>query len=231
MRNYIIQNGINSQLIDGLLISELPPITKPLMRTQTEEIDGRDGDITIPLGYSAYDKEMIIGLYGYYDIDKVIQYFSSSGEVTFSNEPDKVYKYDIFQPVDFERLAHFRTATVTYHVQPFKMSAIEGVISLQNGETSLLVVNHGNVKSKPVITLYGQGLCVLKLNGVSVLTANVNGYLTVDVENMEAYKGNVLYNRSVSGDYDDLTLPVGKSVITWAGNLTGLEIKNYSRWI
>lgn len=231
MRNYIIQNGINSQLIDGLLISELPPITKPLMRTQTEEIDGRDGDITIPLGYSAYDKEMIIGLYGYYDIDKVIQYFSSSGEVTFSNEPDKVYKYNIFQPVDFERLAHFRTATVTYHVQPFKMSAIEGVISLQNGEKSLLVVNHGNVKSKPVITLYGQGLCILKLNGVSVLTANVNGYLTVDVENMEAYKGSVLYNRSVSGDYDDLTLPVGKSVITWAGNLTGLEIKNYSRWI
>ena len=174
---------------------------------------------------------MVFGLYGYYDIDNVIKYFSSSGDVIFSNEPDKVYKYDIFQPVDFERLAHFRTATVNYHVQPFKMSAIEGVISLQSGETSLEVVNHGNVKSKPEITIHGQGLCVLKLNGISVLSAVVNDYLTVDVANMEAYKGSVLYNRAVSGDYDDLALPVGKSVFTWSGNLTGLEIKNYSRWI
>lgn len=231
MRNYIIQNGINSQLIDGLLISELPPITKPLMRTQTEEIDGRDGDVTIPLGYSAYDKDMIIGLYGYYDIDKVIQYFSSSGEVTFSNEPDKVYKYNIFQPVDFERLAHFRTATVTYHVQPFKLSAIEGVVSSQRNESTLEIVNSGNVKSKPVITLYGHGLCLLQVNGVNAIQARINEYLTIDVEEMEAYKGNVLYNRSVSGDYDDLTLPVGRSVLSWTGNITSLEIKNYSRWI
>jgi len=231
MRNYIIQNGINSQLIDGLLISELPPITKPLMRTQTEEIDGRDGDITIPLGYSAYDKEMIIGLYGYYDIDKVVQYFSSSGEVTFSNEPDKVYKYNIFQPVDFERLAHFRTATVTYHVQPFKTSAIEGVVSSVARENTLEIVNHGNVKSKPEITLYGYGLCLLQVNGVNALHARINEYLTIDVEEMEAYKGSVLYNRAVSGDYDDLTLPVGRSVLSWTGNITKLEIKNYSRWI
>ena len=48
--NYIILNGVNSNTITGLLIQELPPISKPLMRTQIDQIDGRDGDIVTKLG-------------------------------------------------------------------------------------------------------------------------------------------------------------------------------------
>ena len=76
MRNYIILNGISSNTISGLLVSTLPSISKPKIRTQTEEIDGRDGDIVTKLGYSAYDKEIEIGLYGNYDTDDVIESFA-----------------------------------------------------------------------------------------------------------------------------------------------------------
>ena len=62
MRNYIILNGKNSADISGLLIQSLPPITKPLQRTQVETIDGRAGDIVTPLGFAAYDKKIFIGL-------------------------------------------------------------------------------------------------------------------------------------------------------------------------
>ena len=95
MRNNLILNEINSNEIEGLLISELPPITKPKIRTQTEEINGRDGDIVTKLGYSAYDKTVDIGLYGDFDINQVIQFFNSDGKVTFSNEPDMYYNYQI----------------------------------------------------------------------------------------------------------------------------------------
>lgn len=40
MRNYIILNDRSSEEIPGLLIQELPPISKPLLRNQIEEIDG-----------------------------------------------------------------------------------------------------------------------------------------------------------------------------------------------
>lgn len=120
MRNYIILNGVNSNTITGLLISTLPPITKPKIRTQTEEIDGRDGDIVTKLGYSAYDKEFEIGLYGDFDIDDVIAYFNSEGTVTFSNEPDKYYNYQILDQIDYEKLIRFKKAKVRMHVQPFK---------------------------------------------------------------------------------------------------------------
>lgn len=125
MRNTITLNGIESSEIQGLLIQTLPPISKPLMRTEIEEIDGRDGDIVTPLGFSAYNKEISIGLYGDFDIDEVISYFTSQGTVIFSNEPEKYYNYQIIDQIDFERLVRFRTATVTFHTQPFKFSTEE----------------------------------------------------------------------------------------------------------
>ena len=120
--NNIILNGISSTTIAGLLIQTLPPISKPKIRAQAEEIDGRDGDIITTLGYGAYDKEFTIGLYGQYNVDQVIQYFNSSGVVTFSNEPDKYYNYQIVEQIDFEKLLRFKTAIVRMHVQPFKYS-------------------------------------------------------------------------------------------------------------
>lgn len=81
--NYVILNGKKSTLIKGLLIQSLPPISKPLIRSSVEEIDGRDGDIVTTLGYSAYDKPMSIGLFGDFDINEVIQYFDSKGTVIF----------------------------------------------------------------------------------------------------------------------------------------------------
>lgn len=138
MRDYIILNGVNSNTITGLLISNLPPITKPKIRTQTEEIDGRDGDIVTKLGYSAYDKELEIGLYGDFDIDDVIAYFNSEGTVTFSNEPDKFYNYQILDQIDYEKLIRFKKAKVRMHVQPFKYpleeTPVEITIQTVSGE-------------------------------------------------------------------------------------------------
>ena len=127
--NYVILNGVKSTTIKGLLIQSLPPISKPLMRTSVEEIDGRDGDIVTNLGFKAYDKQMSIGLFGDYDVDEVIKYFDSQGTVIFSNEPDKFYKYQIIAQIDFEKLIRFKTATVTFHVQPFKYSAVDEAFS------------------------------------------------------------------------------------------------------
>lgn len=152
MRNYIILNGKNSNTITGLLISTLPPITKPKQRTQTEEIDGRDGDIVTKLGYSAYDKEIEIGLYGNFDIDEVIAYFNTEGTVVFSNESDKYYNYQILDQIDYEKLIRFKKAKVKMHVQPFKYPLEETPveINIQNVTASGENIDLDNTAEAPL---------------------------------------------------------------------------------
>jgi phage-related protein len=361
--NYCILNGIKSNTINGLLIQELPPISKPLMRTEIQQVDGRDGDIVTNLGYAAYDKEMLIGLYGDYDIDDVIAYFDSSGTVTFSNEPDKYYNYQIIQKIDYERLARFRQANVVFHVQPFKYSAVgdeasfstdqfaglpdyyqtkngltisasDGTItikgtgtsgatevylpinpislkagsytlavtatgsgasacpmrligdvpsnadsfggnylSLQNDGTAYLsatltqaktfnfiwfyisagtaisltldvsvlasdvssmsLVNHGNTTSRPTIQVIGSGTIDLLINGNQVLTLSLGDLetITIDATAMNAYQGELLANRAVTGDYEDVVLSVGTNTLSWSGDVESVIVTGISRWI
>ena len=359
--NYVILNGVKSTNIKGLLIQSLPPISKPLMRTSVEEIDGRDGDIITKLGYSAYDKQMSIGLYGDFNIDEVIEYFNSEGTVIFSNEPDKFYNYSIIQQIDFERLVRFRTATVTFHVQPFKYSAVDdiytftsnelnvrpynltrngvtcsaqnGIITLtgtpttatefyvpidaltlgagdytlkattdgtgesacsirvigevpsnadslggtylaleNDGEASMnatlsasktfsyvwfyitqgtplnyslkveivdnnvdnfTVFNRGNTNARPIMTIYGSDIVNISLNGVQIFTIDLGSaeYITIDCAQMNAYQGEILMNRMVGGDYSKMMLNIGTNTISWTGNVSQIEIENFSRWI
>ena len=232
--NYIILNGVKSTSIEGLMIQALPSISKPQIRTKIETIDGRDGDLVTKLGYAAYDKQLLIGLYGKYNIDDIIEYFNSEGTVTFSNEDEKYYNYQILEAIDFERLIRFRQATVTLHVQPFKYSLSEGntEYSLKNN-TEILVNNSGNIFSKPVITLYGSYTCGVYLNGSQVFSIDLGAddNISIDTEALEAYSGTKLKNRIVTGNYDNFYLPVGANTIKFTGRVTRCFINNYSRWI
>lgn len=236
--NSIILNGISSTTIQGLLIQNLPPITKPKIRAEAEEIDGRDGDIITLLGYGAYDKEFQIGLYGDFDIDQIIEYFNSSGVVTFSNEEDKYYNYQILEQIDFERLLRFRTATVKMHVQPFKYSIADNskTFTINQGTTSVAIRNNGNIYSKPIITITGTGTINLYLNEVQAFAISLgetNQTIAIDINNMNAYdpSTNNFLNRLVTGNYDNFRLAIGKNTITWTGSITQMQVQNYSRWI
>ena len=237
MRNYITLNGKNSNEINGLLIQELPPISKPQIRTEVEEIDGRDGDIVTKLGFAAYDKEFTVGLYKDFDINAIIAYFSSEGTVVFSNEPDKYYNYQIIGQIDFERLVRYRTATVRMHCQPFKYSTEERTRSSTSlADKTFSITNSGNIYSKPAVTVYGTGTINLSLNGKQLFVIELgetDNYLTIDADKLEAYQDTTetLMNRLVDGDYNNLKLEVGRNTFTWSGELTKIEVSNYSRWI
>ena len=238
IRPYVIINGQSSMEVNGLLISELPPITKPQMRVTAEEIDGRAGDIVTELGFSAYDKEMSIGLAGQYDIDDVIDFFNQSGKITFSNEPDKFYNFAQYDAIDFEKLIRFKTAKVKFHVQPFKFGLNESektfVFSSSATSGELSIRNNGNYPSRPQITLTGSGNVNLSINGTQVMVINMtqNPVITLDSTAMNAYApDNSLMNRQVTGNYDNLVLKSGKNTISFTGSVSQIAVNNYSRWL
>lgn len=231
MRDYIIFKNIKSSSLDGLMICELPPITKPEMRTSIIEIDGKDGDIIEELGYASYQKTLQIGLTRNFDINQIIKYFSGSGDLVLSNEPDKVYKATIYSKVDYEKLLRFKTAEVEFHVQPYKYLLNEAPFELNiTNETELKVSNVGLEKSKPIITLYGEGEVQLSINGSDIFSINIDDeYVVINSIEEEAYKENVLKNRNMLGEFP--ILEIGINTIKWTGNLNKIIIEPKSRWI
>lgn len=189
IRPYIIINGKNSNEINGLIISSLPPISKPPMRATSEEIDGRDGDIITKLGYSAYDKTIQIGLAGSYDVNDVISYFNQDGVVIFSNEPDKYYRFTQLNGIDFEKLIRFKTASVVFHCQPFKYSNTENPLIFLEPR-SVSITNSGNTFSKPELAITGKGNVDMLINNKPVLSLDMGESqqtLIIDSEKMNTY--------------------------------------------
>lgn len=253
-RNYVIINNVNSTTINGLYIKDLPPITKPLMRNTKEEIDGRDGDIITRLGYSAYDKEMTIGLAGDYDINEVISFFnpepSSLNTVippyvmfVFSNEPNKQYWGQILDQIDYNALLKFKTATVKIHCQPFKYSATSDRVNASS--SSITFTNDGNIYSKPIITLTGYGVVDVTLNGTQYFSVDLGGS-SGDVNIVTLYTAwseattrpfsdsTIEYaNRQITGDYNSFKVPVGENTLECSGTgVVGIiTIQLRSRWI
>lgn len=232
--NYIIWKGQDSRNLKGLLISELPYIVRPAMRVQVVEIEGRDGDVSDDIGYAAYDKLVKIGLYDNYDVDRISHFFSGTGKVTFSNEPDKYYEAEITEQIDFERLVRFRTAVVKFHTQPFKylVDELPVEVDIKDGIKEIKVVNVGFEESRPIITLTGKDTVEISVNGHAQFQINIDdGYVTVNSRLEECYKDNTynLKNHNMGGEFP--VLQPGGNTITWTGNLTKIKIEPESRWL
>ncbi len=231
--NYLIWKGRDSRDIKGLLISELPPISKPAMKTQMTEIEGMDGDFSDDIGYAPYDKSVTIGLYGGYNADEILKFFSGAGKVTFSNEPDKYYNSKISEQIDLERLVKFRIGTIKFHTQPFKYLVDEKSVELDiESQKELKVKNLGLESSKPIVTLTGSGIIEISVNGLAQFQVNIeNSELTIDSMLEECYENtvSVLKNRNMGGEFP--TLNPGENIITWTGNLTKIKVHPMSRWL
>lgn len=229
----IIWKNKSSKEIEGLIITETPPISKPKMKVNKIEIDGRDGDIVEKVGYESYTKNIGIGLTRNFDIDEVIKYFTGEGELVISDEPDKVYIASIYDDVDYEKLLIMRKATVKFHVQPFKYLKDENKVSLNvTTQTSIDVTNQGLEISKPILVLEGSGVVEIAVNGINIFRYTFPSdetKVTIDSLEEEAYQEGDYKNRNMLGEFPKLE--VGNNTISWTGTLTKIEIDPKSRWL
>lgn len=234
MNNYIIWNGKDSRDIKGLIICELPPITKPKMRVKETVIDGVDGSIIEELGYESYDKTVAIGLKVGADIDDILEYFTGNGEIIFSNEPNKYYRARIIGQIDYARLVRFRVATVTFRVQPFKYDLLEIEKIATSEEQSMIIENIGNYTAKPLITITGSGTVELIINDVSIcryVFPEGEDTVILDSEKQDAYLNSedLLKNRNMVGEFPIFNK--GNNTLSWEGTVESVRVKNYSRWL
>ena len=136
------------------------------------------------------DAAFAVGLKVGADVDKVIEYFTGSGMITFSNEPNKYYIARIIKGIDYNRLLRYRKATITFRVQPFKYDRTEEEKVMVSPSQRMTVENLGNHTAKPIITIKGEGVVELTLNGTMICKYEFpqgEDTVIIDSEKQDAY--------------------------------------------
>lgn len=217
MLPFFIWNGIKS---DDLIINKLPNVIKAAKDITKTEVQGRDGFLTQDNGsYKSVVKSVECTMKDLERIDFICSWLTGSGEVTFSNEPTKVYKATIINQIEFERVvATFHSFIIQFECQPHKYDIDNELITLL---TSGSVYNAGTT-CKPIIKIYGTGAIDLTINSTIINLTNVDGYVTIDSDLIDCYKDAELKNNYMNGDFPELVN--GTNNISWTGSVSRIEI-------
>ncbi|BDR67198.1 hypothetical protein K144312032_14260 [Clostridium tetani] len=223
MKVGFVWRGIHSNE-KGLKIISLPNITTPEKREEKIIIPGRSGYLTQSDG--SYEGEVKPVEFDYFDnrFDDIKQWLTGSGEVIFSNEPDRYYKARIINKLDLARvLEKFHSGIIQFDCQPFGYDLNNNLIII---DKPISIYNEGTYESQPYMKIFGTGDVSLNINNKVIKLKNIIDYIELDSEIMECYKEHQNCNNRMTGEFP--ILKVGENKISWTGNVNKIEIK--PRW-
>ena len=226
---YFIFNGIDSRLM-GVIVTAMPPTVRAAQRIESVKVPGRDGSLHETDGsYDNYTKTMECAIKNRQKIDDIAAWLTGSGEIIFSSEPDKVYRVTISNTISIAQMMRtFQKFQVSFDTYPFKYSVNRFDEALEL-EKPAVILGKGTVHSQPVITVYGSGAVTLTINGKAYPLSSVDGYVTINSEIEECYKGNLNRNNIFSAD-EFPRLEPGENAISWTGNVEKIEMQPNWRW-
>lgn len=229
---YIIFNDIISTDV-GVVINKLPPIIKPEKNMEKFELNERDGFLTMDYGtYKGYVKPVECTMTDKANINQLTSWLNGSGKVIFSNEPEMIYDATIINKIPFESIVDkFRSFIIQFECQPFKRQVVgnEKTYDITEHSGGIKFEGKGNYKSKPVITVYGNGSVTLMINEQRVILTNVVDEITVNSQIMDCYKQGRLMNHYMIGEFP--TLNPTTNYLGWEGNISQIKIEYNWRWL
>lgn len=224
--NLFVFNGVASSDF-GLIVSGYGTYAEPARDVTMLSVAGHDGDLTLDNGrFTNVDityKALI-----YKDFDENFKNFTSF----MYNQKGYKRLEDNLHPNEY-RLGVFKSAIkpnikgdyvagsfeVTFNCKPQRfLKSGEEIIDLTDGGG---LYNETQFAAKPLIRAYAAGN--LTVNGKTLTISAVDGYIDLDCEMLNAYKGTTNLNANVSGEFP--TLVAGNNTIVYTGKL---EIK--PRW-
>lgn len=231
-------NGVPSTDV-GIVVEHYPDYQYPEKVYESSHVPGRNGDVLYESGeYRNATISYQIAFMEGYDVEafprmapEVSRWLHSShGYVRLS---------DTYTP-EFYYLAYYKEqlalknllnkagrATIRFERKPQRF--------LVSGDTVTTLTANGTITnptdqdSKPVITVYGSGAGVLKVGSTQVTISNIDGYITINSELQDCYRGASDQNGVVTLSSDSYPVLVpGDNGIEFSGGITSVEIT--PRW-
>lgn len=125
-----------------------------------------------------------------------------------------------------EELTNLGELSLTFNCKPFRYS-FDGQKTIVITQSSTQLYNPENLPAAPYIKIYGNGTITLSVNSITNTFTGVSGYIEIDSEIMNAYKGSTALNNIMTGDTFPKLTP-GTNNITITGAASRAEI--VPRW-
>lgn len=227
---YFVWKGVDSRTM-SIWVQQYPPIVRPPERYETVTIPGRPGALTMLEGSDVYDpyvREMKIMPKPGANIYQIMRWLTGSGAVIFGHEPNRSQQARIYDEVDFQKeFAQQRSAVLRFLCDPFKtLVTVEEPITVDLTAENYTITNPGDVTAYPLLTATCTGSFAITIGDTRIVLSNASGTATIDCES-----GAIMAegNYRTYGDFG--CFPLGNTVITWEGDITGLTIQPRWRWL
>ena len=220
---FFIFNKINCK-DKGVLVNNLPPISKPERVYEEIEVPGRNGKLYIDNNcYNTFQYSITCTLMPGANIREISKWLNGVGKLILSTELDKEYEVIIKDQIDYEQTYRIcNQFEVNFEVQPIARGVTEKEINLS--EESKVIIKESTYQIKPYLKVIGSGDITLTINNNSLNIKQLADYIEIDCELEEAYKENENCNSKIQCEIFPYFIP-GENSITWIGNLTNLQIK------
>ncbi len=232
MQDYFIWNGTDCRTY-GIHVSEQPPVTLPAERSKQNNVPGRRGSLTPLEGDDGYDDLLLTATCFVTDTSRISEiggWLKGGGTVTFANRLGGHYNARIANQIPFEKILRGNphcSFAVTFRCYPFWYA--ENVADITVSASGSMLTNPGSVYAEPVMTVYGNGDITLMVGSTIIELEDISGNIVIDSALKEAYKGGVLQNDKMAGDFP--VLKPGATAISWTGEVSRVIVQPNWRYL
>ncbi len=217
-------NGISSDSL-GIIVKQMPPVSKAEKNIESIEINGRNGRLHIDnKTYKTKNYTIACILLDNTKVDQIKALFEGTGILTLSTEPNRQYQATIKNQIDFSKyLTYLREFPLQFELDPIAFSISENVIEFSSDSTFNV---NGTVSVKPTLIIEGIGTVTLNNTKITVSETDI----TIDCDLMECVNNNI--NKSDKVILDKFPeLVIGANSIVLGEGITKVTISYKEGWL
>lgn len=220
-------NGLNSYTDFGIVITEMPPIFFPKRDIESIRVEGSNKILHVDKGaYLPATPSIKCILLDTSKLDQLKLLFKATGEIEFSDNPDRIYRCTVTNQIDFSKycgISKIREFPLQLELESVAYSKKSKELIFTYGDTFNV---DGTENTYPIITVKGTGIVTLNNMKVQFLESEI----TLDCEMMEAVSNNLSKNDKVIADDFPYLVP-GQNQISISGEVESVNIVYKERWL
>ena len=208
----------------GVVIENIPTITKPKKRITTYTIPGRNGVLNVDEG--TYDPiSLTLNCHfqdGNANILELNNWLDGFGKLSLDGI--KYYEGIINNNIPYEQITNFKKFQINFQLNPIQKKIIPTTNVIDISEATNTIEVGGTTNTYPTITIEGEGQLIVRINEITFTLDNADGEYILDSEAKEIIHNNQSAMSIMSGDFPYLVPGDNEIFISGTGTYTSMSI-------